>query len=88
MDEKLKQKESLLIDLKLAQATLFDAEQAFHRARNNYVNLKAQYESLDREIAMETKRTIVTKAATKAPELTVDQIKAIADKLGIEIKDN
>jgi len=85
MEDKIRARQELHGQLRDAKGNLFEAEQAYHRTRNIYYEVKTKYEAVDREIAMENK-TIITRRA-KTAELTLDQIKAIADRLGIAITD-
>lgn len=62
------------------------------KANLEYYQAKSEYESLDREIAME-KRTILKPTGlrvgqtktVKTRDLTLEEIKSVADKLGIDL---
>lgn len=83
MEAKIKRRQELLTDLKVAHSNMFEAQQKFYRLQNFYGELKREYEALDYEIALKTKLTKEVKA--KQAELTIEQILAIANKLGIEV---
>ena len=83
MEDKIREREGLYIQLLEAKNNVFEAEQVFNRTKNLYHEIRTKHETIDREIAM-VNRTIVTTKAKQA-ELTLDQVKAIAERLGIAI---
>jgi len=89
IEEKKRQRESLNIKLKQLHKVRIETLNAYHIVNERYSDTKAEYEALDYEIAMSV-RTILSPAGTtkktpKAPELSVEQIMDIADRLGIQV---
>ena len=78
------EKASLYTELRGYKDRIDKAVTEVNRLRNNWHILKNTYEGIDRELALRHKLTVVTRT-TKPPELTLDQIVQIANKLGIKV---
>ena len=69
------------------------SEELYKAHRNEWTYWRERFEDLDRELALTDGRLHTcplgkkTKEPTKAPEFTKEQLLAIAEKLGIEIRE-
>lgn len=83
-------RKELLIQLKEATVNVIEAEQVYNRIKDQLSKIRIKYERVDRELAM-LQRTILPptgigkKVTPTPPQLTIEQVKAIAKKLGIKI---
>jgi len=90
MEELKIRRKSLLTRLGESKTLVIEAEQTLNRLKNQHMEIKQKYSEIDREIAMQT-RTILPPQGTrqpKAPKMTMEQIKKVAEHLGIEIKED
>ena len=86
IEELTQRKSELREKAKVEAKKLNHIKNIYYVVETKYNKLKAEYEAVDRELAtLDGRYTVGKKPPSKPVELTVDQILAIASKLGVTI---